>query len=278
MGLDEALIVLYLRVDDAYRVVTFGNRLRQRGPDPKLSDVEVLTMEIVGEQQGRHDDASIYRYVDGHWRHFFPDLGSYQAFARQCAALSVIKQRILDRFFPARDTIHRLDGFPIPVCRTCRGHRCRTFRDAVAWGYCAAKKEYFDGLRGHLVIDLAGTVVAFTVTAANVDERDVVPNLYGKLRGLLIGDKGFISVDLNVEAATHEIDLQTPFRKNMSDNRDPGEVARLSRIRRTVETAISKLSEMFAAQTTKARDLPSFVNRMARKLLAYNFSLMPVQP
>jgi hypothetical protein len=31
---------------------------------------------------------------------------------------------------------------------------------------------------------------------------------------------------------------------------------------------------MFAAQTTKARDLPSFVNRMARKLLAYNFSLM----
>jgi uncharacterized membrane protein YccC len=83
---------------------------------------------------------------------------------------------------------------------------------------------------------------------------------------------------LNVEAATHEIDLQTPFRKNMSDNRDPGEVARLSRIRRTVETAISKLSEMFAAQTTKARDLPSFVNRMARKLLAYNFSLMPVQP
>jgi hypothetical protein len=59
--------------------------------------------------------------------------------------------------------------------------------------------------------------VAFTVTAANIDERDVVPNLYGTIRGLLIGDKGFISVDLKAEAATHEIDLQTPFRKNMSD-------------------------------------------------------------
>ena len=43
------------------------------------------------------------------------------------------------------------------------------------------------------------------------------------------------------------------------------------------EAAIGKLSEMFAAQTTKARDLPSFVNRMARKLLAYNFSLMSAQ-
>jgi len=128
-------------------------------------------------------------------------------------------------------------------------------------------------LRPALVITLAGTAVAFTV--ANVDERDVVPNLYDKV--LLIGDKGFISGDLKWEAAAHEIDLQTPLRKNMPDDRDPGAVARLMRIRRTVETAIGKLSEMFAAQTTKARDLPSFMNRMARKLLAYNFSLMAAQ-
>jgi hypothetical protein len=274
MGLEDALITLSLLVDDAYRVVTCGGRLRQRGPEPKLSDVEVLTMEVFGEQQGRHDAAAIHRYVDGHWRPFFPALGSYQAFARQCAALSVIKQRILDRLFPASGDIHVLDGFPIPVCRTCRGNRCRTFRDAAAWGYCAAKKEYFYGLRGHLVINLAGTAVAFTVTTANVDERDVVPNLYGKVHGLLIGDKGFISVNLKAEAAAHDIDLQTPLRKSMPDPRDPDAVARLMRIRRAVETAIGKLAERFAAQTTRARDLPSFVNRMARKLLAYNFSLM----
>src|SRR3954465_11043869 len=66
MGLEEALILLYLLVDDAYRMVTFGGRLRQRGPEPKLSDVEVLTMEIFGEQQGRHDDAPIHRSFDGH--------------------------------------------------------------------------------------------------------------------------------------------------------------------------------------------------------------------
>ena len=82
---------------------------------------------------------------------------------------------------------------------------------------------------------------------------------------------------MKLEAAAHEIDLQTPLRQNMPDDRDPGAVARLMRIRRAVETAIGKLSEMFAAQTTKARDLPGFVNRMARKLLAYNFSLMAAQ-
>lgn len=60
--MEEALILLYLLVDDAYRRVTFGGRVRQRGPE--LSDVEVLTMEIFGEQ--RHDDAAIHRYFDGH--------------------------------------------------------------------------------------------------------------------------------------------------------------------------------------------------------------------
>ena len=191
MGLEEALILLYLLVDDGYRAVTFGGRLRQRGPGPKLSDVEVLTMEIFGEQQGCHDDASIHRYFAGHWRHFFPNLGSYPAFARQCAAFSVIKQRILGLVFPANGDIHLLDGFLIPLYWNCRGTRCRTFQDVAAWGYCATKQEYFYGLRGHLVITLAGTVVAFTV--AKIDERDVVPNLYGTI--LLIGDKGFISGD-----------------------------------------------------------------------------------
>ena len=68
MVLEDALITLSLLVDDAYRVVTCGGRLRQRGPEPKLSDVEVLTMEVFGEQQGRHDAAAIHRYVDGHWQ------------------------------------------------------------------------------------------------------------------------------------------------------------------------------------------------------------------
>ena len=145
-------------------------------------------------------------------------------------------------------------------------------------GLLRNKKEHFYGLRGHLVIDLAGTAVAFTVTAASIDERDVVPNLYeDKIRGLLIGDKGFISGELKAEAAAHDIDLQTPLHQNMPDDRDPGAVARLMRTRRAVETAIGKLSEMFAAQTTKARDPPGFVNRMARKLLAYNFSLVSAQ-
>ena len=147
--------------------------------------------------------------------------------------------------FPASDTIHFSTAFRsvTPAGATDAGPSGAKQRGATA-----RPRRSIYGLRGHLVITLAGTAVAFTV--ANVDERDVVPNLYDKI--LLIGDKGFISGDLKLEAAAHDIDLQTPLRKNMPDDRDPGAVARLMRTRRTVETAIGKLSEMFAAQTTKA--------------------------
>src|SRR3954454_9405331 len=111
-------------------------------------------MEIFGEQQGCHHDAAIHRYAAAHWRPFFPDPGSYPAFARQCAALSLIKQRILDLLLPARDPLDIVDGFAIPVCRACLGNRCRPFRGEAAWGYCASKKEPFYGFFFPLVVTL----------------------------------------------------------------------------------------------------------------------------
>jgi hypothetical protein len=49
---------------------------------------------------------------------------------------------------------------------------------------------------------------------ANVDERLVVRNWFGLITGLLIGDKGFISKDLDEECDDHAIDLQTPLKRN----------------------------------------------------------------
>ena len=187
--MEEALILLYLLVDDGYRAVTFGGRLRQRGPE--LSDVEVLTMEIFGEQQGcrerRLDPPVLRRALAA----LLPEAWVLPGLRPTVRRL--VRDQAADpgpRVSGQRN-IHLLDGFPIPLCWNCRGTRCRTFQDVAAWGYCATKQEYFYGLCGHLVITLAGTVVAFTV--AKIDERDVVPNLYGTIRGLLIGDKGFIS-------------------------------------------------------------------------------------
>jgi hypothetical protein len=89
----------------------------------------------------------------------------------------------------------------------------------------------------------------------------------------LIGDKGFISKDLDEECDDHAIDLQTPLRRNMSDPRDKEAVRRLMRVRRRIETTIGQLAEFYRAEKPGARDLFHMVSRLARKILAYNMNL-----
>lgn len=49
--------------------------LRARGPLPKLSDAEILTIEIVGEFLGMDTDEAIFRYFRHHYGEWFPALG-----------------------------------------------------------------------------------------------------------------------------------------------------------------------------------------------------------
>ena len=48
--------------------------LRQRGPKPKLSDSEVLTIEITGEFLGIDTDRGLYTYFRRNYGEWFPAL------------------------------------------------------------------------------------------------------------------------------------------------------------------------------------------------------------
>jgi hypothetical protein len=51
-----------------------SEKLRGRGPEPTLSDSEVLTMEIVGEFLGIDDENGLYAYFRRHYAEWFPAL------------------------------------------------------------------------------------------------------------------------------------------------------------------------------------------------------------
>ena len=52
---------------------------------------------------------------------------------------------------------------------------------------------------GVLVVSLNGTVAGPTLTAANAGGRDALPGAAANIRGLLIGDKGFILPQLRAD-------------------------------------------------------------------------------
>jgi hypothetical protein len=275
MLVEDFIINVYCCVEDAYRELV-KTPLRSRGFAPQLTDSEVITMEIVGEFMGKDQDKSLWRYFRNHWHAWFPRLGSRSSFVKQSANLWVLKtliqRRLALQMGALTDPVHSVDGFPMPVCKITRAPRS-CFKNQAGYGYCAAKDEKYYGFEGHIVISFDGVICGYTFAAANIDERDVLQDMTTGLKGLLIGDKGFIRPLLKAELANQELDLQTPLRKNMTDPRPKPMVKQLMKVRRLVETVISQLTERFHIERVHARDLWHLANRFIRKLLAHTLGV-----
>ena len=82
MDLSTFIIAVFCLIDDRLK----GRRIRQRGPAPKLSDAEVLTIEIVGEFLGIDTDSRLSTSSSAH-----TTPSASQPFARCTAPPSPVK-------------------------------------------------------------------------------------------------------------------------------------------------------------------------------------------
>lgn len=270
---EEYIITVYCLVDEMLKKVK-KNKLRQRGPRPKLSDAEVITMEIVGESKGFDCDKHIHSYFRDHWYQMFPMLGNRTTFLRQSANLWAIKQEIrralVIKQLPLGSNLSIIDGFPIPVCGFRRAYFSKLFKGNADYGYCAAKNLHYFGFKGHLLIDERGLIVDCAIAAANIDEREMIFDISSEFAPNLLGDKGYICTEIRKEELRNAgINIHTPLRDNMKDDRPKKFVKMLNRKRRLVETVIGQLSERFNIERVRARDMWHLTVRIGRKLLAH---------
>lgn len=275
MSIYEFIISIYLIIDEFYsNIVT--RPLRTRGFAPALSDVEIITMQIVGEFLELDSDKSIWMYFKHHWLEWFPKLGSYPNFCKQCANLWQINQQIMSKLKLqfGSDNIHFMDGFPIPVCRYARARRHKNFKGFAGFSYCAAKQEKYYGFKGHITINFSGMITGYTFAPANCDERDVAPEITQGIHGLLGADKGYLRPELKQYYAFQHVDLQTPYRKNMVDLRPKGSMRILMNARRKIETVIGQLTDRFHIQKVRARDMWHLSHRVIRKILSHTISVV----
>lgn len=277
MPIEDFIICVFCCVEELMEKVYQGGQLRHRGFDPKFSDSETITIEIVGEFLGFDTDKKTWEYFQRHWRHWFPNLPCRTTFVRQAANLWKVKQSLQKQLAldlgAFDDNLHIVDGFPIPVCHFARARRGKLFKGEAAYGRCATKKQVYFGFKGHLLITGSGIITSFMVTPANVEEHSTVEPLTKEIKGLLIGDKGFISAALKRRLRTRHIDLQTPLKKNMKDERSPAFVSKIKGIRRMVETVIGQLDEGLNLGIVWARDAWHLMARLYRKFLAHTIGV-----
>jgi hypothetical protein len=140
VDLNTFIVSVFCVVDD--RLKEGERSLRQRGPSPKLSDSEVITIEVVGEFLGIDTDKGIYEFFRRHYGEWFPALCEVHrtTFLRQAANLWAIKEKLWQRLLREEELVvgeqalFVVDSFPIPLCQKRRSYRCKIVRELAGRG------------------------------------------------------------------------------------------------------------------------------------------------
>jgi len=275
VDLSTFIVAVFCLVDD--RLKDLGP-LRQRGPAPRLSDAEVLTIEIAGEFLGLDTDKALYRYFLWHYAEWFPALGEVHrtTFARQAANLWKVKERLWQELLcrtPHDPAVAICDSMPLPACLFARAHRCSRFRGEAAFGKDTLIRQTFYGFRVHARVCWPGVITRISVAPANAHELSVLPEIAESTSGTIVGDRNYHSPRTAEELAAMGVELLAPYSSKKRDP-DPAKSAHLSRLRYRIDTVFSQLTERYSLKRVWARDTWHLAIRLLRKVLSHTVAFL----
>jgi hypothetical protein len=271
-----SLVELFCDVDDFCQAISRWSDRQllgaapKRGRKPKLSASEVITILIYFHQMRYRDFKSYYtKYVMVHLRTEFPQLVSYNRFVELMPLTILPLCLYLHTRLGVVTGISFVDATPLPVCHNRRIARHKVFAGLAARG--KTSMGWFYGFKLHLVINDCGELLAFYLTAGNVDDRKPVPKLAQRLFGKLFGDKGYISQPLVDQLLTQDVQLITGIRKNMHNRLMLLRDKLLLRKRVLIETVNDQLKNISQIAHTRHRSVDNFLVNLLAGLLAYTY-------
>jgi hypothetical protein len=219
MNLDDLMITCFCWIDEMMPAIMRGQRLRQRGPLPRLADSEVLTMKVVGAYLGLSQDKARFAYFHQHYQHFLPALAEVHrtTFVRQAANLWAIKERL---WCALRDQVVRHDwqlsiinSMPLPVCRFARAPWCVRFRGIASYGKDHADRQTCYGFRLHVRVGWPGLITHLFLAPANEADGEIAPLILAGTQGIALGDRNYWLPELQAALRSQGLRLLAPFRK-----------------------------------------------------------------
>ena len=271
-----SLLKLFCAVDDfcqGYnqasqgRPITDGQQHRERQSELYLS--EIMTVVIHFHQSHYRDFKAYYtEHVRVHLRREFPKLVSYGRFVELMPRALLPLSMYLHQLFGKCTGLSFVDATSLAVCHNRRIHSHRVFKGIATRGKTSV--GWFYGFKAHLVVNDCGELLAFCLTAGNVDDRQPVPDLARDLFGKLFGDKGYISQKLFDQLfSEQQLQLITKLRKNMK-----GQLMLLSdwlllRHRSIIVAVNDQLKNIAQIEHTRHRSPLNFVVNLVAGLIAY---------
>jgi len=285
---EDIFTVTFVLVDDAWPTLPMeALPRRRRGPAPEMSDSEVVTIALFIDSIFDGDEEKGLAFIRQYHPTLFPTLLDDSRFNRRrrdlWAAMEALRCHFRDAWREAHPQEHDIaflrviDSAPIPICTYSRGSRCQSIpldqRDEW-FGVCTSKKTKFFGPRCHATVYLDQMIDSWCLAPGSYHDLRPVPALLEGQRSLAaIGDKAYISPDLDSEVWEDGEHLIFPLRKvNQKVQWPKGIQAILGKIRHRIETAFSVLTTTFHLGNLGSRSFSGMVTRATTRVLAYTLS------
>lgn len=249
---------------------SLGNKSKR---PPTMSQSEIITIMIIFHLSGFKCFKHFYIfYVQKHMLQDFPKTVSYNRFTELMQSNILTLTMFLKTCCKGSCTgISFVDSTPIRVCNKKRIKRNKVFKDIAKVG--KSTMGWFYGFKLHIVINDKGEILNFTITAANVDDREPLKNenFLKEIFGKLFADKGYISNKLQSILFVDGVHLITQLRNNMKNS-----VMTLSdkinlRKRSVIETVNDELKNMCQIEHSRHRSVGNFLTNLISGLIAYSF-------
>jgi len=205
--------------------------------------------------------------VQVHLCNDFPELVSYSRFVTLMQRVVLLLWAYAQARCGRCSGISFVDSTALRVCTNHRIKRHKVFAGLAARGQCSL--GWFYGFKLHLVINEYGEVLAFTLTAGNVDDRKPVPKLVKALFGKLFGDKGYLSQSFFEGLLEQGLQLITGIKSNMKNRLMLMSDKLLLRKRFIIETVNDQLKNQSQIEHSRHRSPVNFVMNVVAGLIAY---------
>jgi len=264
------LYASYKLILSELRKISQRDNLYFKPIQPKLSDLELISLVILAEFKSIDSEYQLFREIKGMDIESKIERSVYNRRKRKLFPfIEEIRMKMVKRFNEF-ESYFVVDSMPLEVCKISRCSRskiCKETDYAIPnKGFCASQNLHFYGYKLHAVCSIDGVFQSFDLSPASVHDIHYLQDIKMQLsNGVLLGDKGYLSQTIQLDLFNEvNIELETPKRINQK-NYTP-QFYQFKKYRKRIETLFPQLCDQFMIRRNYAKSFQGFKTRILAKI------------
>ena len=261
----------YERILEVLRKISKENLLSYQRRRPKMSDLELVALNLTAEYMGIDSENDFFRKLPESILDKIERSVYNRRRRRLVNHINDIRLK-LAAIFNEHEDYYIVDSMPLEVCKLSRSSRSKICKEQYFSfpdkGYSASQDMIYYGYKLHAVCSVNGVFQSIDLSPASVHDIHYLKDIKAQMSDCtLIGDKGYISSEIQLNLfESCNIKLNTPMRKNQENYKNQPYIFRKSRKR--IETLFSQLCDQFMIRRNYAKTFSGFKTRILSKITA----------